>query len=55
MTRAFVLHAHPCTESYSAALHGVVTRTLAARGWQVDGCFSTRIWRRPRPASDCST
>lgn len=38
MTRAFVLHAHPCTESYSAALHGVVTRTLAARGWQVDGC-----------------
>lgn len=38
MTRALVLHAHPCAESFSAALHGAVTETLAARGWQVDDC-----------------
>jgi len=38
MTRALVLHAHPCAESFSAALHGAVTETLAARGWEVDDC-----------------
>jgi len=36
--RALVLHAHPCEESFSAALHGAVTGTLAARGWEVDDC-----------------
>ena len=38
MTRALVLFAHPCPESFSAALHGTVTGTLAARGWEVDDC-----------------
>jgi putative NADPH-quinone reductase len=38
MTRALVLFAHPCPESFSAALHDRVVRTLAARGWQVDDC-----------------
>ena len=38
MTRALVLFAHPCPESFSAALHGAVVETLAARGWEVDDC-----------------
>ncbi|WP_187428850.1 FMN-dependent NADH-azoreductase [Roseobacter fucihabitans] len=38
MTRALVLFAHPCAESFSAALHGCVTDRLAACGWEVDDC-----------------
>lgn len=38
MTRALVLFAHPCPESFSAALHGQVIDTLSARGWDVDDC-----------------
>ncbi len=38
MTRALVLFAHPCAESFSAALHARVIDTLTARGWQVDDC-----------------
>jgi putative NADPH-quinone reductase len=38
MTRALVLFAHPCPESFSAALHRVVVDRLAARGWDVDDC-----------------
>ena len=38
MTRALVLFAHPCAESFSAALHARVIETLTARGWQVDDC-----------------
>lgn len=36
MTRALVLFAHPCPESFSAALHSRVVETLDARGWEVD-------------------
>ena len=36
MTRALVLFAHPCEESFSASLHRVVVDTLRARGWEVD-------------------
>jgi NAD(P)H dehydrogenase (quinone) len=36
--RALVLYAHPCAESFSSALHGVVRERLAARGWEVDDC-----------------
>jgi NAD(P)H dehydrogenase (quinone) len=36
MTRALVLFAHPCEESFSASLHRVVVDTLRGRGWQVD-------------------
>jgi putative NADPH-quinone reductase len=36
--RALVVFAHPCPESFSAALHGRVVDTLSARGWQVDDC-----------------
>ena len=38
MTRALVLFAHPCPESFSAALHARVVETLTARGWEVDDC-----------------
>jgi putative NADPH-quinone reductase len=38
MTRVLVLFAHPCAESFSAALHGRVVDTLTARGWDVDDC-----------------
>ncbi|GFE49781.1 NAD(P)H dehydrogenase (quinone) [Roseobacter cerasinus] len=38
MTRALVLFAHPCAESFSAALHGQVVERLQKRGWEVDDC-----------------
>lgn len=38
MTRALVLFAHPCEESFSSALHQTVVDTLGARGWAVDDC-----------------
>ena len=38
MKRALVLFAHPCAESYSAALHQTVVQQLAAGGWDVDDC-----------------
>jgi putative NADPH-quinone reductase len=38
VTRALVLFAHPCPESFSAALHGRVVERLAGRGWEVDDC-----------------
>ena len=38
MTRALVLFAHPCPESFGAALHSTVVETLEARGWEVDDC-----------------
>jgi NAD(P)H dehydrogenase (quinone) len=38
MTRALILFAHPCRESFSAALHATVTETLRRRGWEVDDC-----------------
>jgi len=38
MTRAMVLFAHPCPESFSAGLHRTVVDTLTARGWDVDDC-----------------
>lgn len=38
MARVLVLFAHPCEESFSAALHTRVTESLSARGWEVDDC-----------------
>lgn len=38
MTRALVLFAHPCPESFSSALHIRVVETLKQRGWDVDDC-----------------
>ncbi|MGI9389699.1 MAG: NAD(P)H-dependent oxidoreductase [Boseongicola sp.] len=38
MTRALILYAHPCDESYSSALHQTVLETLLARDWSVDDC-----------------
>ena len=38
MTKALVLYAHPCGESFSAALHKTVVDTLKRRGWEVDDC-----------------
>jgi putative NADPH-quinone reductase len=38
MTRALVLAAHPCAESFSQALHRLAVDTLRNRGWTVDDC-----------------
>ena len=38
MTRVLVLFAHPCEESFAAALKTTVVETLTRRGWQVDLC-----------------
>ena len=38
MTRALVLFAHPCEESFSSALHRLVVDSLGERGWTVDDC-----------------
>lgn len=36
--KALVLYAHPCGESFNAAVHSAVVETLTARGWDVDDC-----------------
>jgi putative NADPH-quinone reductase len=36
--RALVLYAHPCPESFAAALHGAAVEALRGRGWVVDDC-----------------
>ncbi len=38
MSRALVLFAHPCPESFSAALHAQVVAKLNTAGWEVDDC-----------------
>jgi len=38
MTKALVVFAHPCEESFAAALKGVVVGALTGRGWDVDLC-----------------
>ncbi len=38
MARALVLFAHPCSESFSAALYEKVTTSLSSSGWDVDNC-----------------
>ncbi len=38
MRRALVLFAHPCAESFSAALHVRVVERLGSAGWEVDDC-----------------
>lgn len=38
MTRALVVFAHPCEDSFSASLHRTVVERLTARGWDVDDC-----------------
>jgi NAD(P)H dehydrogenase (quinone) len=38
VTRALVLYAHPCEESFAAHLKGIVVSTLETRGWEVDLC-----------------
>ncbi|NKX45491.1 NAD(P)H-dependent oxidoreductase [Roseicyclus persicicus] len=38
MSRALVLFAHPCPESFSAALHKRVVERLRTSGWEVDDC-----------------
>ena len=36
--RALIVYAHPCAESFSAAIHGTVLKALTDRGWQIDDC-----------------
>lgn len=38
MPRALVLFAHPCPESFSAALHRATVEALQKAGWDVDDC-----------------
>jgi len=38
MSRALVLYAHPCPESFSSALHATVVARLGQAGWEVDDC-----------------
>ena len=38
MARALVLFAHPCPESFSAALHTATVEALTKGGWEVDDC-----------------
>lgn len=38
MPRALVLFAHPCPESFSAALHETTVTALRGSGWDVDDC-----------------
>lgn len=38
MSKALVLYAHPCEESFGAALHREIVSTLEDRGWDVDDC-----------------
>ena len=38
MTKALVVFAHPCEESFAAALKTAVVGTLQRRGWDVDLC-----------------
>ena len=38
MTRALVLYAHPCEESFASALHQTAVTALKDRGWEVDDC-----------------
>ena len=38
MARALVLFAHPCPESFSAALHTATVAALTKSGWEVDDC-----------------
>lgn len=38
MTRALVLYAHPCDDSFASALHQTVVESLTKRGWDVDDC-----------------
>lgn len=36
--KTLVLYAHPCPESFNAAVHETVVSTLGERGWEVDDC-----------------
>lgn len=36
--KALVLFAHPCEESFGAALHRQIVESLTERGWDVDDC-----------------
>ncbi len=36
--RSLVLFAHPCGESFNAAVHTTVVNTLTQKGWEVDDC-----------------
>jgi putative NADPH-quinone reductase len=38
VTRVLVLYAHPCPESFNAAVHTTVVEALSAKGWEVDDC-----------------
>ena len=36
--RALIVYAHPCAESFSAAVHTTVLKSLTDRGWEIDDC-----------------
>ena len=36
--RTLIVYAHPCAESFSAAVHSTVLNALTDRGWEIDDC-----------------
>ena len=36
--RTLIVYAHPCAESFNAAIHVAVLKALTDRGWQIDDC-----------------
>ena len=36
--RTLIVYAHPCAESFSAAVHSTVIKALTDRGWEIDDC-----------------
>ncbi len=38
LMRALILYAHPCADSFNAAVHRTVVESLGARGWAIDDC-----------------
>ncbi len=36
--KTLVLYAHPCADSFNAAVHDTVISTLDGRGWELDDC-----------------
>ena len=36
--RTLIVYAHPCAESFSAAVHTTVLKALTDRGWEIDDC-----------------
>tara|TARA_B100001093_G_C26384610_1_gene824445 strand:- start:380 stop:535 length:156 start_codon:yes stop_codon:yes gene_type:complete len=36
--RALIIYAHPCSESFSAAVHSTVLKALTDLAWEINDC-----------------